>query len=123
MNVVVVTPYAPVLHLHGGGVRMFHNIRILAEKHSVRVISFVENDDERDLLKSLDRFANLLPPYSESPTSALIGSRSLPFLFGNSGPRRCIEWWMTLCAQRRPTSSSVSTCRWRNISGGGYFQS
>jgi glycosyltransferase involved in cell wall biosynthesis len=32
---------------------MFHNIRILAEKHSVRVISFVENDEEIELLKSV----------------------------------------------------------------------
>jgi glycosyltransferase involved in cell wall biosynthesis len=32
---------------------MFHNIRILAEKHNVRVISFVENDEEVELLKSV----------------------------------------------------------------------
>src|SRR5262245_11750558 len=54
MNIVIVTPYPPVLHLHGGGVRMFHNIRILAEKHSVRVISFFENDEERELLRSVE---------------------------------------------------------------------
>ena len=33
---------------------MFHNIRILAEKHRVRVVSFVERDEERELLRSLD---------------------------------------------------------------------
>jgi glycosyltransferase involved in cell wall biosynthesis len=54
MNIVIVTPYPPVLHRHGGGVRMYHNIRILAERHSVRVISFFENDDERELLKSVE---------------------------------------------------------------------
>src|SRR5438045_5073679 len=53
MNIVVVTPYPAVLHMHGGGVRMFHNIRILAEKHSVRVLSFVENDEERGLMEPL----------------------------------------------------------------------
>jgi glycosyltransferase involved in cell wall biosynthesis len=53
MNILIVTPYPPVLHLHGGGVRMFHNIRILAEKHSVRVLSFVETDAEAELLNSV----------------------------------------------------------------------
>ncbi len=46
MNILVVTAYPPVLNLHGGGVRMYHNIRILAEEHSVRVLSFVESDEE-----------------------------------------------------------------------------
>src|ERR1043166_7487813 len=54
MNILFVTAYPPVLHMHGGGVRMFHNIRILAEKHSVRVISFVDSDAEREMLRSLD---------------------------------------------------------------------
>src|SRR5215831_13823579 len=54
MNILVVTPYPPVLHMHGGGVRMYHNIRILAEKHSVRVFSFVMDDGELELLKSLE---------------------------------------------------------------------
>jgi glycosyltransferase involved in cell wall biosynthesis len=53
MNILVLTAYPPVLHMHGGGVRMFHNIRILAERHQVRVISFVESDEERALLHSL----------------------------------------------------------------------
>ena len=50
MNILVLTAYPPVLHMHGGGVRMFNNIRILAEKHSVRVISFIESEEERELL-------------------------------------------------------------------------
>ena len=32
---------------------MFHNIRILSEKHSVRVLSFVMNDEELESLKSV----------------------------------------------------------------------
>jgi glycosyltransferase involved in cell wall biosynthesis len=55
MNVLFVTAYPPVLHMHGGGVRMFHNIRILAEKHSVRVVTFIESEAERELLRSLER--------------------------------------------------------------------
>ena len=43
MNILVLTAYAPVLQRHGGAVLMFHNIRILAQEHSVRVISFIEN--------------------------------------------------------------------------------
>lgn len=33
---------------------MFHNIRILSEKHNVRVISFFENDSEREALRSAE---------------------------------------------------------------------
>jgi len=54
VNILVLTAYPPVLHMHGGGVRMYHNIRILAETHSVRVISFIENEAERERLRSLE---------------------------------------------------------------------
>src|SRR5215831_2461808 len=53
MNILIVTPYPPVLHVHGGGVRMFHNIRILAKNHSVRVLSFVQNEEELEWLKTV----------------------------------------------------------------------
>ena len=53
MNVLVVTAYPPVLHRHGGGVRMYHNIRILSEKHRVHVLSFVGSDEEQDMLESV----------------------------------------------------------------------
>jgi glycosyltransferase involved in cell wall biosynthesis len=55
VNILVLTAYAPVLHMHGGGVRMFHNIRILAAHHSVRVISFIEGEEEREMLRPLDQ--------------------------------------------------------------------
>jgi glycosyltransferase involved in cell wall biosynthesis len=54
VNILMLTAYPPVLHMHGGGVRMYHNIRILAQSHSVRVITFVENNHERQLLTSLE---------------------------------------------------------------------
>jgi glycosyltransferase involved in cell wall biosynthesis len=51
----MLTAYPPVLHMHGGGVRMYHNIRLLREHgHTVHVISFVENDEERRLLQSVE---------------------------------------------------------------------
>jgi glycosyltransferase involved in cell wall biosynthesis len=53
MNILIVTAYPPVLHMHGGGVRMYHNIRLLAQHHSVHVISFVENDDEVEMLQAI----------------------------------------------------------------------
>ena len=53
MNILVVTAYPPVLHRHGGGVRMYHNIRILSEKHQVHVLSFVGSDEEHDSLDSV----------------------------------------------------------------------
>jgi glycosyltransferase involved in cell wall biosynthesis len=53
MNILFVTPYPPVLHMHGGGVRMYHNIRILSQEHSVRVCSFFENEEERQLIESI----------------------------------------------------------------------
>ncbi len=56
MHILVVTPYPPVLHLHGGGVRMFHNIRILAQHHSVHLLSFVENEEERECFKAMEAF-------------------------------------------------------------------
>ena len=58
MNILILTAYPPVLEMHGGGVRMYHNIRILAEEHSVHLISFVENDDERDLLRPLNEICD-----------------------------------------------------------------
>jgi len=53
MNILFVTAYPPVLHRHGGGVRMYHNIRLLSEKHSVHVLSFVWTSEEMDLLSSV----------------------------------------------------------------------
>src|SRR5262245_9502455 len=54
----MVTAYPPVLHMHGGGVRMFHNIRLLSERgHAVHVVSFIDNDNERELLRSVERIS------------------------------------------------------------------
>jgi glycosyltransferase involved in cell wall biosynthesis len=53
--------------MHGGGVRMFHNIRVLAKHHSVDVISFVENDDEQDLLKSVEPICNSITAVRRVP--------------------------------------------------------
>jgi glycosyltransferase involved in cell wall biosynthesis len=71
MNILIVTPYPPVLHTHGGAVRMFHNIRILAQKHHVRVLSFVESDEEQQLLESAEPICDsVIPIRRYSDTSA-----------------------------------------------------
>jgi glycosyltransferase involved in cell wall biosynthesis len=53
MNVLMLTAYPPVLDMHGGGVRMYHNIRILSQRHRVRVISFVESEEDRERLNAV----------------------------------------------------------------------
>lgn len=53
MNILMLTAYPPVLHMHGGGVRMYHNIRILSLRHRVRVISFVESDEDFERLNEV----------------------------------------------------------------------
>jgi len=59
---------------------MFHNIRILAEKHSVRVVSFVENDEERELLRSLDGICESVTAVKRIPDFRPHWFSLLPFL-------------------------------------------
>jgi hypothetical protein len=80
MNILFLTAYPPVLHMHGGGVLMFHNIRILAEKHSVRVISFVESDEEREMLHSLDGICESVTAVRRVPDFRPHWLSLLPFL-------------------------------------------
>ena len=56
MNILMVTAYPPVLHRHGGGVRMFHNIRLLSEVHRLHVLSFVGIDEDPGLLNAIKPF-------------------------------------------------------------------
>jgi polysaccharide biosynthesis protein PslH len=80
MNILFLTAYPPVLHMHGGGVLMFHNIRILAEKHSVRVISFVESDEEREMLHSLHGICESVTAVRRVPDFRPHWLSLLPFL-------------------------------------------
>ena len=80
MNILFLTAYPPVLHMHGGGVRMFHNIRILAEKHRVNVISFVDSDEEREMLRSLDGICDSITAIRRIPDFRPHWFSLLPFL-------------------------------------------
>ena len=55
LRILFLTAHLPVLGIHGGGARMFHNLRILAEKHQVTLLSFFEHDGEKERLPQLAR--------------------------------------------------------------------
>ena len=80
MNILFLTAYPPVLHMHGGGVLMFHNIRILGEKHNVRVISFIESDEERAMLGSLNGICESVTAVRRIPDFRPHWFSLLPFL-------------------------------------------
>ena len=59
---------------------MFHNIRILAERHSVRVISFVESDEDRDKLRTLEGTCESVTAVKRIPDFRPHWFSLLPFL-------------------------------------------
>jgi glycosyltransferase involved in cell wall biosynthesis len=80
MNILVVTAYPPVLHMHGGGVRMYHNIRILAMRHRVRVLSFVESDEQAYMLRDLAGICDSVTPIRRIPDFRPHWLSVLPFM-------------------------------------------
>src|SRR5437016_10706160 len=80
MHILVVTPYPPVLHVHGGGVRMFHNIRILAQRNSVHVLSFVENEEECQAVKPMEAFCDSVAIVKRIPDFAPHWFSLAPFM-------------------------------------------
>jgi len=44
----MVTAYLPHLGYHAGAGRMFHLIQRMAQRHDISVISFLENEEERE---------------------------------------------------------------------------
>ena len=81
MNVLFLTAYPPVLDMHGGGVRMYHNIRILAQKHRVRVISFFEGEEDRERLKAVGEVCESITAIRRRPDFKPHWLSILPFLF------------------------------------------
>src|SRR4026209_1568002 len=53
LNILVLTAHPPILGASGGAARMYYNLKILASRHKVSLISFVEQDAERDCLGDL----------------------------------------------------------------------
>ena len=54
LDILVLTAYPPALGLHGGGLRMYYNVKFLASRHRVTLISFIEHERERELLEKLE---------------------------------------------------------------------
>ncbi len=54
LDILVLTAYPPALGLHGGGLRMYYNVKFLASRHRVRLISFIEHERETELLQKLE---------------------------------------------------------------------
>ena len=54
LDILVLTAYPPALGLHGGGLRMYYNVKFLAARHRVTLISFIEHERERELLEELE---------------------------------------------------------------------
>jgi glycosyltransferase involved in cell wall biosynthesis len=53
LNILFLTAHLPVLDLHGGGTRMFHNLRALSQQHQLSLISFIESEAEEEHLPKL----------------------------------------------------------------------
>jgi len=68
-TILYLAAYLPVLGMHGGGTRMFHNLRILAEKHRVILLCFTESEEETSLLEPLARLGMEVKPILRIPCS------------------------------------------------------
>lgn len=53
LNILVLTAHPPILGASGGAARMYYNLKILASRHHVCLISFVEQEAERHRLGDL----------------------------------------------------------------------
>jgi glycosyltransferase involved in cell wall biosynthesis len=67
--------------MHGGGVRMYHNIRILSRKHRVRVISFVESDGDQERLKTIRDVCESVTAIRRRPDFKPHWLSILPFMY------------------------------------------
>jgi glycosyltransferase involved in cell wall biosynthesis len=56
LRILVLAAYLPALGAHGGANRMYYNLRILASRHRVTLISFIESEGEREQLRQLEDF-------------------------------------------------------------------
>ncbi len=64
---------------------MFHNIRILAQKHCVRVLSFVENEEERKLFKTVEAICESVVAINRVPDLGAHWFSLAPFMVREFG--------------------------------------
>src|SRR5262245_1307940 len=53
LKILVLTAHAPIFGASGGAARMYYNLKILASRHRVWLISFVEQDSEKEQVAKL----------------------------------------------------------------------
>jgi len=53
LKILVLTAHAPIFGASGGAARMYYNLKILASRHRVSLISFVEQDTEKEHVAKL----------------------------------------------------------------------
>jgi hypothetical protein len=54
LRILVLAAYPPALGVHGGANRMYYNLKILASRHRVTLISFIEREEEREQVRRLE---------------------------------------------------------------------
>jgi glycosyltransferase involved in cell wall biosynthesis len=54
LRILVLAAYPPALGVHGGANRMYYNLKILASRHRVTLISFIEREGEREQVCRLE---------------------------------------------------------------------
>jgi glycosyltransferase involved in cell wall biosynthesis len=67
LNILFLTAHLPVLGLHGGGMRMFYNLKALSQKHRVTLISFIESESENENLPQLENLGVEVKTVLRSP--------------------------------------------------------
>lgn len=54
MNILFVSAILPYPLFSGGQVRIYNILRLLAKKHTITLLSFIRNEEERSYAKELD---------------------------------------------------------------------
>jgi len=67
LRILMVTAYLPHLGYHAGAGRMFHLIQRMARRHDISVISFLENEEERERAKPLADSCRVLKLMRRNP--------------------------------------------------------
>jgi hypothetical protein len=104
---------------------MFHNIRLLAEKHSVRVLSFVENDEEAELVRAVEPICESVAAIKRIPDLSAHWFSLEPFLireFNTPAMHKAVDdalrtkradiiqcEYLQMAQYRRPGFSSILT--------------
>jgi sugar transferase (PEP-CTERM/EpsH1 system associated) len=84
MNILFVTPRLPYPPYRGDKLRMYNTVRILSRRHSISLLSFIQQENEREYIPALARYCRTLQvvllPSSRSYLNCLLNiPSSVPF--------------------------------------------